>query len=131
MGEKREVRLIGFARAHGKGLIKAYSAGTDPDGYVQPFAARVMDEIGIDINPQFSKKIDPELLKEMDVIITLCDKARESCPVLPGKINRLHLPVEDPSKVRGSEEEILNAFRKTRDEIGEKIDRILFQIFAF
>jgi len=110
----------GLARELGKGKITAYSAGIYPQG-VNPKAITVMKEIGIDISTQHSKSIDPELLQQMDVIITLCDDAAESCPLTPPNIKRLHWSLKDPAKAKGTEEEIMNEFRKVRDEITERI----------
>jgi arsenate reductase (thioredoxin) len=110
----------GFARELGEGLITAYSAGLSPQG-VNPKAVAVMKEIGIDISEQQSKAIDPELLEKMDVVITLCDNASESCPWTPPAIKRIHWSLKDPAHAAGSEEEVLNEFRRVRDEIKERI----------
>jgi len=110
----------GFARELGKGLIEAYSAGLSPQG-VNPKSVAIMKEIGIDISQQKSKPIDEALLNSMDVIITLCDNAAESCPLTPPGIKRLHWSLKDPAKAAGTEEEIMHEFRQVRDEIKEKI----------
>jgi len=109
----------GFARELGKGLITAYSAGLSPHG-VNPKAVAVMKEVGIDISKQQSKAIDPELLEKMDIVITLCDNASESCPWTPPAIKRIHWSLKDPAHAAGSEEEVLKEFRRVRDEIKEK-----------
>ena len=109
----------GLAKELGKGKITAYSAGLNPQG-VNPKAVAVMKEIGIDISSQQSKSVDPELLQKMDVIITLCDNAAESCPVTPPGVKRIHWSLKDPAKAKGTEEEIMNEFRKIRDEIKER-----------
>jgi arsenate reductase len=110
----------GFARELGKGIVEPYSAGLSPQG-VNEKAVRVMKEIDIDISHQQSKSIDQELLKKMDVIITLCDNAAQSCPWTPPDIKLIHWPLDDPAQATGSEEEILNEFRRVRDEIKERI----------
>jgi arsenate reductase len=110
----------GFARAVEKGVIEPYSAGLMPKG-VNAKAIQVMQEIGIDISHQQSKSIDEELLKKMDIIITLCDNAAESCPWTPPEIKRIHWSLRDPDAAKGTEEEILNEFRRVRDEIKEKV----------
>jgi len=117
----------GLARHIGRGLIEPHSAGLSPVG-VNPYAIEVMREIGIDITDQQSKSIDEELLKEMDIIITLCGNAEASCPQTPPGIKRLHWPIDDPASVRGSREDILNAFRKARDEIKSRIERLIEEI---
>lgn len=114
----------GFAREFGKGKITVYSAGLNPQG-INPKAISVMKEVGIDISSQRSKSIDPELLKDMDIIITLCDNASESCPLTPPGIKRIHWPLKDPAKAEGTEEEILNEFRNTRDDIKSRILELL------
>lgn len=111
----------GFAKELGKGLIESYSAGLLPLGVVYPRAVTVMKEIGIDIAGQKSKTIEEELMKQMDVVITLCGFAEESCPVTPPDIKRLHWPIDDPFRARGTEAEVMAAFRKIRDEIKARI----------
>jgi arsenate reductase len=117
----------GFARELGKGLIEAHSAGLRPQG-VNPRAIAVMKEIGIDISNQTSKSIDEELLKKMDVIISLCDNAAESCPWTPPGIRRIHWSLQDPAKAEGTEEEILNEFRRIREEIKERVSDFIKEI---
>jgi arsenate reductase len=110
----------GFARVLGKGLLKPYSAGIYPVG-VNPNAIRVMAEVGIDISGQTSDSVDAEFLHQMDVVITLCGSARAMCPWIPPEIRRIHWPIDDPVGTIGPEEKILREFRKTRDEIKERI----------
>jgi len=110
----------GLAHELGREKIEAYSAGLIPAG-VNPRAIAVMKEIGIDISNQTSKAIDEEQLKRMDVIITLCGHADAYCPTTPPEVKRIHMPVDDPVGASGTEEEIMNAFRKARDEIRRKI----------
>jgi arsenate reductase len=117
----------GFARQLGKGLIETYSAGLFAF-HVHPRAKQVMKEIGIDISEQKSKVIDERLLKNMDIIITLCGHAEASCPATPPEIKRIHWPIKDPVGTVGTEEEIMDAFRKTRDEIKEKIEGFINKI---
>jgi arsenate reductase (thioredoxin) len=114
----------GFAQEVGKGFIEAYSAGLNPAG-VNERAVKVMKEIGIDISQQKSKPIDETLLKKMDMIITLCDNASEACPWTPPEIKRLHWSLSDPAKAVGTEEEIMNEFRKVRDEVKDRIINFL------
>ncbi len=110
----------GYARGLGKGLIDAHSAGLTPTD-VNERAIAVMQEAGIDISDQEAKEIDPDFLLSMDVIITLCGNAEASCPMTPPDIKRMHWPIDDPAAATGSEEEIMAAFRKARDEIRTKI----------
>ena len=117
----------GFARVLGKGIIEPYSAGLKPAG-VNEKAERVMEEIGIDISKQTSKAIDEKLLKQMDIVITLCDNAAESCPWTPPEIKRIHWSLEDPAKATGSEEEVMNEFRRIRDEIEQRVKNLVEEV---
>jgi len=92
------------------------SAGTRATE-VRPEAVAVMKEIGIDISSHRSKAVEEFARQNFDHVITVCDNARESCPIYPGHTNRLHHSFEDPAAVHGSEEERLGAFRRVRDEI--------------
>jgi len=114
----------GFARDLGKGLLEPYSAGLAPSK-VNPYAIKIMQELGIDISRQTSKAIDVQLLQQMDIIITLCGHAEDMCPMTPPGIKRIHWPIDDPVKSIGTEEEILNEFRKTRDEIKTRINEFI------
>src|SRR5512143_2129342 len=117
----------GFAREFGKGLFVHYSAGLIAAG-VHPRAIAVMKEIGIDISNQKSKEIDEDLLRKMDVVITLCGNAEESCPRTPPEIKRLHWPINDPVGTEGSEEKIMKEFRRARDEIGARIAQLISEL---
>jgi len=110
----------GFARHYGKDVLEVHSAGLLATR-VHPVAVAVMKEVGIDISKQESKSIGEPLLRKMDIVITLCGNAEESCPWTPPEIRRIHWPIADPVGTIGSEEKIMNEFRKTRDAIKEKI----------
>lgn len=115
----------GFAKTLGKGLIETYSAGMMAFDFVQPKAIKVMSEIGIDISMHRPKLIDPELLKLMDVVITLCNDANNICPQVPPNIKRLHWPIKDPVGMIGTPDMILNEFRRARDEIKDRIIKFI------
>ncbi len=117
----------GFARKLGKGIIEPYSAGLNPAG-LNERAVIVMKELGIDISNQQSKSIDMDLLKSMDIVITLCDDAAESCPWTPPEIKRIHWSLQDPAKATGTEEEIMNEFRRTRDEIEKRVKDLIKEV---
>jgi len=117
----------GFAREFGKGLIEVYSAGLFAAG-VHKRAIAVMKEIGIDISKQKSKTINENFLKQMDIIVTLCGNAEDSCPWTPPHIKRIHWPIEDPVGTMGTEEEIMNEFRRARDEIKVKILKLINEL---
>jgi arsenate reductase len=113
----------GWAR-HLKGdIIEAYSAGVWPVG-VHPRAIKAMAEVGVDISDQTSKHVDEFMGTDFDFVVTLCDNARQQCPVFPGKAKLVHKAIEDPVAVGGSEEQIKHAFRKTRDDIKAFIETL-------
>lgn len=95
---------------------EALSAGTEPRG-VHPLTFRVMTEAGIDISSQRSKSVEEFLNREIDLVVTVCDSAKESCPFFPYGKKRLHQSFADPATAQGSEEEGLRVFRRVRDEI--------------
>ena len=117
----------GFAKEFGKGLIEVHSAGLMAAG-VHNRAIAVMKEIGIDISNQKSKVIEEGLLKQMDIIVTLCGYAEELCPYTPPEIKRIHWPIKDPVGTIGTEQEIMNEFRRARDEIKEKVQKLIEEI---
>jgi arsenate reductase len=110
----------GLLRHEAGERFEVFSAGMHPS-LVRPEAIAVMHEIGIDISGHRSKSIDEFLGQDLDTVITVCDNAKESCPVFPGKTRRLHWPFEDPASVEGTEEDRKDAFRKTRDRIHGRI----------
>ncbi len=116
----------GFLRELGGKLVEAHSAGLIATE-VHPRAMAVMAEVGIDLSAQYSKQIEPELLESMDLVITVCDNAAESCPYLPPSVKKLHMPIKDPVSAVGSEEEIMAEFRRARQEIKEMILEVLDQ----
>ncbi len=117
----------GFAKEFGKGLIEVYSAGLMSAG-VHRRAAAVMKEVGIDISKQKSKEIDEKLLRQMDIVVTLCGHAEAYCPRTPPEIKRIHWPIEDPVGTIGTEEMIMREFRRARDEIKEKVQGLIKEI---
>jgi arsenate reductase (thioredoxin) len=94
------------------------SAGSKPS-HVNPFAIKVLAELGIDAAQHTSKSVDDIDISEVDLIITLCQE--EVCPVVPGKVKRLHWPIADPAGHSGSEEEQLARFRTAREEIASRL----------
>lgn len=96
------------------------SAGTDPKG-VNPYAVRVLGELGIDWSAARSESVDAYAGRSFDYVITVCDRARQSCPVFMGSYDALHWGLEDPAEVEGSDEEKLQAFRRTASELTERI----------
>jgi arsenate reductase len=110
----------GLFRYEAGDRYEVLSAGTKPT-QVRPEAIAVMNEIGIDISGHRSKSVDEFSGQEFDQVITVCDNAKEACPVFPGKTQRLHWPFEDPAAAQGSEEERTAAFREVRDRLHGRI----------
>jgi len=112
-------------------LLRVYSAGTKPAERVHPNAVQVMEELGFDLAGRKPKNVDEFLRLPFDYVITVCDNARESCPVFLGKVrNRLHIGFDDPAEATGSESEILAEFRRIRDQIREKFAAFYVQEFS-
>jgi arsenate reductase (thioredoxin) len=103
---------------------RAFSAGTDPAGYVHPKAIQVLEEIGIRHEGQ-SKSAEQFRDMDFDLVVTVCDDAAENCPVWLGKGKRVHLSFRDPAKVEGTDEEQLAVFRSVRDAIAQKVPELL------
>ena len=104
----------------GGGDFEVHSAGTEA-ARVNPYAIRVLAEQGIDWTGATSKTIDGFLGQRFDHVITVCDRARETCPYFPGSTSTLHWGLDDPSDVGGTDEERLEAFRRTAAEIAERL----------
>lgn len=95
-----------------------FSAGTRPEKQVNPFAIRVMKEIGIDISKQYPKLVDIFTSLSFDLVITVCDNAKEVCPVFTGKVGkRIHIGFKDPANARGNDDEIIQVYREIRNLI--------------
>jgi len=114
----------GFARHYGHGRVEAHSAGVEPSR-LNPVAVAVMQEKGIDISGHRSKIFDWDLARQMDVVITVCGHANESCPVLPPEVKRLHWPLEDPAATTGTDAEIMATFRSVRDQVESRVLDVL------
>ena len=113
----RSQMVEGFLKSFDPNL-EVYSAGTAPAERVHPKAVQVMAEEGIDIRNNYPKSVDQFIDQSFDYVITVCDAAKESCPVFTGNVkHRLHIGFEDPAEATGTEEEILAVFRKIRNEI--------------
>lgn len=110
----------GLLRYHGGGRYEVHSAGSEPTK-VNKNAVKVMSELGIDINGQRSKSMDEYELNTFDYVITTCEEAYGLCPVVDIRVNIIQLDLEDPAKKTGSEQEVLEEFKKIRDEIEELI----------
>jgi len=114
----------GLLRFLSQGVVEAHSAGTHPSR-VNPLAVEAMKEIGIDISGHRSKSVEEFAGQRFDLVITVCDNAKESCPVFPGTPEILHWSYEGPAAVEGSREERLRAFRRVREGLTEKFQALL------
>ena len=110
----------GLLRHEAGSVYEVFSAGTKPT-HVRSEAVAVMREVGIDISGHRPKSVDEFAGQALDYVITVCDHAKESCPVFPGKTKRIHWSIEDPAAAQGSEEERLAAFRRVRDELRARL----------
>ncbi len=109
--------LKSFAK---KGELEVFSAGTKPAEKVNPLAVQVMGEAGIDISHHLAEEVEKYLEMEFDWVITVCDNARETCPVFLGKVaHRIHMGYEDPAEATGTIEEQLKVYQLVRDQIRE------------
>jgi len=104
--------------------MEVFSAGTRPEKQVNKYAIKVMSEIGIDISQHYPKLVDGFVSQPFDYVITVCDNAKETCPVFIGKVGkRVHIGFEDPADAKGSEEEIISVYRKIRDQIKKRFTK--------
>lgn len=117
----------GWARFLAGDDIEVRSAGIEAHGQ-NAQAIKVMAEAGIDISLQESIRVNGEMLEWADLLVTLCENADEQCPVVSPHTLRLHLPLTDPAKYRGTEEEILVEFRLTREKIKQRVNYVLQQL---
>lgn len=107
----------GFLKSFDESL-EVFSAGTKAGARVHPKAIQVMNEIGIDLSKNYPKTVEQFLSESFDYVVTVCDNAKESCPVFFGNVqHRFHIGFDDPADATGTEEEILAVFRRVRDEI--------------
>ena len=91
-------------------------------------AIRVMAEVGIDISGQESIRVNGEMLEWADLLVTLCDNAEEQCPLLSPHTVKVHLPLPDPAKMRGEDQELLNEFRETREKVRQRVEFVIEQV---
>ena len=108
-----------------EGKWRAVSAGSNPAGYVHSLALQVLHEINISLPEARSKHLREFADAAFDLVITVCDSAKESCPIFPGAKEPLPWPFDDPAHATGTDEEKLAAFRRVRDQIQERIKNYL------
>ena len=114
----------GLLRSLGESMVEVESAGTEAT-LVRPEAVEAMRELGIDISGHESKTLERFLNEPFDEVITVCDDANEACPFFPNARHRRHWSIDDPSQVKGSNEERMAAFRQARDELRQRIENEL------
>jgi len=114
----------GWARQLGGDRVEVQSAGIEAHGK-NPRAISIMREAGIDISSQESTIVSDEMLNLADVVVTVCGHADEQCPVLPAGVKKVHWPLTDPAKATGTESEIMSEFRATRDDIENRVRKLL------
>jgi arsenate reductase len=115
----------GILRQAGGDLFEVFSAGSNPAGYVHPKAIAALAEIGIDISQQTSKHMNDFLSRQIETVITVCGNADQVCPIFKGQVNRYHWAFSDPAHATGSEEAIVEEFRRVRDQI-----KLVFEAYA-
>ena len=109
--------------------FEAYSAGSDPAG-LNPLTVRVLAEDGIDVGDAESTHVDAYVDDPWDYVITVCDRARESCPVFPHAGTQLHWSIEDPAAAEGDDARRMAAFRATREEVRARIEAFVAEVAA-
>ncbi len=119
----------GFLRHFAGEDFEALSAGTNP-GTLNPLAVQAMAEVGVDISSQYSKNVTQFLGTPIQYVVTVCDNAKESCPVFPGAARFLHWSFPDPAAVLGTKEKKLAVFREIRDQIETRIKQEFCKIRA-
>ncbi len=110
----------GWANHLGGTWLTAQSAGIEAHGK-NPRAIAVMREAGVDIAHQESTRVTDDMLRNADLVVTVCGHADEHCPVLPTGVKKIHWPLTDPAKATGTEDEIMAQFRATRDEVRRRV----------
>ena len=114
----------GWCRELGGADVSAQSAGIEAHGK-NPRAIAVMEEAGVDISGQDSTIVSDEMLQRADIVVTVCGHADEQCPALPPAVKKVHWPLTDPAKASGTEQEIMAEFRATRDEVKQRVLKLL------
>ena len=120
----RSIMAEALLRHHGGGDFEVFSAGTEPKG-VNPLTLRVLEDAGLDAGDARSKSVTEFLDQSFDYVITVCDSARQACPVFPGSHRSLHWGYEDPAAAEGSEEERLRVFRQVHTQMGTRVTQVI------
>jgi arsenate reductase (thioredoxin) len=124
----RSKMVEGFLKSF-DGNLEVYSAGTKPEKEISPFAVAVMKEAGIDISNNTPKNVSNFINDSFDYVITVCDNAKNTCPLFIGNVkHRIHIGFDDPADAIGTDEKILSVYRKTRDEIKKEFYKFYLTI---
>ncbi len=119
----RSQMAMGFLRAI-DAKLDVQSAGTNPTSAVNPYAIKTMAEVGIDLSEEQPKSVELYLGEEWNFVITVCGGAKESCPTFTGKVGkRMHIGFDDPASATGTDEEIMEVFRRVREEIRKEMQK--------
>ena len=110
----------GWGKYLGAGIAVFESAGIEAHGK-NPRAITVMAEAGVDISAQESTRVSDDMIRQADIVVTVCGHADEHCPLLPPGVNKIHWPLSDPAKATGTEDEIMAQFRTIRDEVRQRV----------
>ncbi len=120
----RSLMAEALLRHHGGAAFEVFSAGTEPKG-VNPLTVRTLEEAGLPTHELNSKPVEQFLGQSFDYVVTVCDQARQSCPVFPGSQQALHWGYEDPADATGSEEERMAVFRSVFTQLGQRISQFV------
>lgn len=120
----RSQMMEGWLRHFGGDSVDVKSAGVETHG-VNPNAIKVMGEVGVDISSHTSDHLDTYMEEEFDLVITVCDNARERCPYFPSSAEKIHHNFTDPAKAEGTEDEIMSSFREVRDQIRDFAENVI------
>jgi arsenate reductase len=120
----RSVMAEALVRQHGGAAFEVHSAGTEPRG-IHPLTLEVLAEAGIDASWARSKSVADFLGQSFDYVVTVCDEARQVCPVFPGVADSMHWGYEDPAAATGTDEERLAVFRRVLIQLGERVNQFI------
>ena len=116
-----------LAKQYENDWLMVESAGIESHGK-NPRAIAVMQQAGVDISGQESTRLTDEMLERADLVVSVCGHADENCPVLPARTRKIHWPLDDPAKAQGSEEEIMQIFQASRDDIRRRVNELLGEL---
>lgn len=120
----RSIMSEALLRHNGGADFEVYSAGTEPRG-LNPLTVRTLQEAGISTEGMSSKSVEQFLGEQFDYVITVCDQARQSCPVFPGSHESLHWGYEDPAEATGTDDERMRVFRSVFTQLGQRISQFI------